>query len=212
MNKQKKPREICGAKTRSGEPCRLTAGYGTNHFGEGKCKFHGGSSTGPKVANTRTNAVKHGLYQKYLPKEVLETIKASEGMNSLDILWSNIEIQYANILRSQKIMLVKTQKDLVKELKSFKELPNGMTQEEYEIQFAWDRQERFMASMARAMNNLANMLNKYEELCNKDLMTEEQTLKLEKMRTEIDILKGVSEEVEDLSDIHELIYGKKEDD
>lgn len=212
MGKQNKPREICGAKTRSGDPCRLTAGYGTNHFGNGKCKFHGGASTGPKKPNSSKNAVKHGLYQKYLPKEVLETIEASQGMSSLDILWSQIEIQYANILRSQKIMLVKTQKDLVKELKSFKELPNGMTQEEYEVQFAWDRQERFMASMARAMNNLTNMLNKYEELCNKDLMTEEQTLKLEKMRTEIDILKGVSEEVEDLSGIQEAIYGKKEND
>lgn len=212
MGKQKKPHNKCGAKTRAsgGHPCGLPAGWGTDHPGEGRCKFHGGCSTGPKKANTRKNAVKHGLYQKYLPKEVLETIEASEGMSSLDILWSNIEIQYANIIRSQKIMLVKSKEELVQELKSMTEFPNGMTKEEYELQFAWDRQERFMASMARAMNNLTNMLNKYEDLCDKDLATEEQLLRMEKMRTEIDILKGVSDEIEDLSDIQELIYEKED--
>ena len=37
----------CGAKTRKGTPCRLRAGYKTSHPGEGRCKFHGGASSGP---------------------------------------------------------------------------------------------------------------------------------------------------------------------
>ncbi len=32
----------CDAKTRSGNPCQLRAGWGTDHVGEGRCKFHGG--------------------------------------------------------------------------------------------------------------------------------------------------------------------------
>lgn len=32
----------CGAKTRAGTPCKLTSLYGN-----GRCKFHGGLSTGP---------------------------------------------------------------------------------------------------------------------------------------------------------------------
>ena len=35
----------CGAKTRSNTPCKLD---GTN-YANGRCKFHGGRSTGPKT-------------------------------------------------------------------------------------------------------------------------------------------------------------------
>ena len=36
---------VCGAKTRAGRPCRRTDTYDN-----GRCKFHGGLSTGPKTA------------------------------------------------------------------------------------------------------------------------------------------------------------------
>lgn len=35
---------LCGAKRRSGEPCRLYAGHGTSHKGTGRCKLHGGAT------------------------------------------------------------------------------------------------------------------------------------------------------------------------
>jgi len=34
----------CGARTRSGEPCRQAAGWGTDHPGVGRCKLHGGAT------------------------------------------------------------------------------------------------------------------------------------------------------------------------
>jgi hypothetical protein len=34
----------CGAKARSGKPCRRPAGWGTDHTGIGRCKLHGGST------------------------------------------------------------------------------------------------------------------------------------------------------------------------
>jgi len=48
----------CGAKTRAGggHPCRRMAGHGTNHLGQGKCKYHGGCSP-----------IKHGLYSTVVP-------------------------------------------------------------------------------------------------------------------------------------------------
>lgn len=52
---------ICGAKTRSGTPCKLMAGHGTNHLGQGRCKFHGGASAGGVPGNK--NAVKTGEYE-----------------------------------------------------------------------------------------------------------------------------------------------------
>ena len=59
-------RNICGATAKStGEKCKLVAGYGTNHLGEGRCKYHGGKSTGPKPENLKKNknAVSTGEYE-----------------------------------------------------------------------------------------------------------------------------------------------------
>jgi len=59
-------RNTCGAKAKStGERCKLVAGYGTSHLGEGRCKYHGGASTGPKPENMKQNknAVSTGEYE-----------------------------------------------------------------------------------------------------------------------------------------------------
>ena len=55
----------CGAKTRAGTPCQQPAGWGTSHVGEGRCKLHGGKSTGPKPENMKQNknAVSTGEYE-----------------------------------------------------------------------------------------------------------------------------------------------------
>jgi hypothetical protein len=40
--------DICGATNNRGEPCKLPAGWGTpGSATRGRCKFHGGGSTGP---------------------------------------------------------------------------------------------------------------------------------------------------------------------
>ena len=55
-------RNTCGAKAKStGERCKLVAGYGTSHLGEGRCKYHGGASTGPPKKNK--NAVSTGEHE-----------------------------------------------------------------------------------------------------------------------------------------------------
>lgn len=49
----KKEIVTCGAKNRAGVPCRNQAGHKTDHLGEGRCTYHGGSVP-----------VKHGRYSK----------------------------------------------------------------------------------------------------------------------------------------------------
>ena len=46
----------CGARNRQGEPCGKSAGWGTDHKGEGRCRLHGGSGGRP---------IKHGRNSKY---------------------------------------------------------------------------------------------------------------------------------------------------
>ena len=43
-NGRKKLRAMCGAKNRRGEPCQCKL-----LFRSGRCRFHGGMSTGPKT-------------------------------------------------------------------------------------------------------------------------------------------------------------------
>lgn len=143
------------------------------------------------------NAFKHGenipheRYQskkflaKYLPKvtqSIMQDLEENQ-MNSLDILWSSIEIKFAAILRSQKIMYVKSKNDLTKVLK--KESWGKTDSQEYELQFAWDKQERFLNAQSKAMTALNKMIESYEELLHKnwDMATEEQ-------RARIDVLKS----------------------
>lgn len=52
----------CGAKTRKGTPCRAPA------MKNGRCRLHGGKSTGPKttegIERIRQAHIKHGQYTK----------------------------------------------------------------------------------------------------------------------------------------------------
>lgn len=49
MTKAKKELSLCGAKGRTGNPCRRPAGWGTDHVGVGCCKLHGGSMRNQRV-------------------------------------------------------------------------------------------------------------------------------------------------------------------
>ncbi len=54
----------CGAKTRAGGTCKAPA------MANGRCRVHGGASTGPKRPNSAKNALKHGFYSDaLLPEE-----------------------------------------------------------------------------------------------------------------------------------------------
>ena len=52
------------------------------------------------------NAVKHGLLAKYLPKETLDIVMEVEESSPIDILYMNIKVQFARIIRAQKLMYV----------------------------------------------------------------------------------------------------------
>ena len=49
----------CGAKTRAGTPCKLTSIYDN-----GRCKFHGGLSTGPKTQEGKRRSAMNGFKPK----------------------------------------------------------------------------------------------------------------------------------------------------
>ena len=60
--------EMCGARTSSGRPCRASAGAGTNHLGQGRCKHHGGN-----------NPIRHGRYSKIKRDQLRSLIERHEA-------------------------------------------------------------------------------------------------------------------------------------
>ncbi len=65
----------CGAKTRKGTPCKSPA------MANGRCRMHGGKSTGAPKGNQ--NALKHGFYTKQSTAErkyIKDLLKQSQDM------------------------------------------------------------------------------------------------------------------------------------
>ncbi|HFL3631310.1 TPA: phage terminase small subunit, partial [Clostridioides difficile] len=144
------------------------------------------NATGPPG---NKNAEKFGFFSKYLPEETQDLINEIKDKDKFDILWEQITIQYAAIIRAQKIMYVKGKEEMVKELKKYESTENG-EKIEYEFQFAWDRQASFLNAQSRAMSELRSLIKQYDEMIHKDwnLATEEQKTRVEKLKCEVDNL------------------------
>ncbi|WP_343795241.1 phage terminase small subunit [Bacillus carboniphilus] len=159
------------------------------------------------------NAVKHGMFRKWLPndnelKEIYDA--AREGMSTLDILYEEILIGFTNFIRAQKLMYVKDQDDMTKELKKEKffkekverinddgevveEFVETQGEREYEIQFAWDKQAKLLTAQAAAMRALTSKIKQYEELIRTlppNDVKEEHRLRAEKLRADIKAVKS----------------------
>lgn len=163
---------------------------GTLHKDKERSKRKRGGQPGNKNAKGgppgNKKAETHGFFSKYLPEDTFEIIQEIKKKDPLDILWDNIQIQYAAIIRSQNLMHVKSQEDLTKVLK--KEV-NGDTSYtvEYELQFAWDKQATFLQAQSRAMKTLEGMIKSYDDLLHKnwDLATEEQKARIEALKSKV---------------------------
>lgn len=147
------------------------------------------------------NAETHGFFSKYLPEETLGIIQEIKEKDPLDILWENITIQYAAIIRAQRIMYVTAKDEMIKELKKSKVKTKDRSTEktstneleeeyEYEFQFAWDRQATFLNAQSRAMGELRSLIKQYDEMINSGLGTEEQKLRIQKLKVDIENAKG----------------------
>ncbi len=87
QTKESHARAICGAKTRSGHPCKNAP------MANGRCRMHGGKQP-HGIARSNT---KHGRYSKYLPGRLLERYQESLVDSELLALREEISIVDARI-------------------------------------------------------------------------------------------------------------------
>ena len=145
------------------------------------------SSGGPPK---NRKAEKYGFFSKYLPDETREIFSAVDQANPLDLLWHQIQIAYAAIIRAQRIAYVKDQEDKTIEKVGHKD-GEQVTEECWEVQQAWDKQNEFMKAQARAQAELRAMIKQYDEMLHKDWesVSQEQRARLSKLKAETERIK-----------------------
>ncbi len=138
------------------------------------------------------NAEKFGFFSKYLPEETVNIMDEIMTKDPLDILWEQITIQYTAIIRAQRVMYVESKEEMIKELKKEEYTADGDSKLEYEFQFAWDRQATFLNAQSRAMGELRSLIKQYDSMLNSNwsLATEEQKLRIEKLKGEVKKITG----------------------
>ncbi|MDF2907968.1 MAG: Phage terminase small subunit [Herbinix sp.] len=166
----------------------------------------------PSVPEENKNAEKYGFFSKYLPPETKEIFDAVAKADPLDLLWHQIQLAYVAIVRAQQIAYVKDQSDMSKTKIQQKD-GDTVTEERWEVQFAWDKQSNFMKAQARAQGELRSMIKQYDELLhnNWDKVSEEQKLRISKLRYEVSQLSGGNEGDTGIKDFLKAIKPTKED-
>lgn len=146
------------------------------------------NAVGHGAPKKNKNAEKFGFFSKYLPEETVSIIQEMPE-NPLDILWDQIQIAYAAIIRAQKIMYVKDGKD--KTVEKIEKKDGNIIGERWEVQQAWDKQANFLSAQARAQKTLDSMINRYEELLHKNwkLATKEQKARIKQMKANTERLR-----------------------
>lgn len=127
-----------------------------------KAKLGNQNAAGHGAPEGNKNAEKYGFFSKYLPDETREIFSAIEEADPLDLLWHQIQLAYAAIIRAQKIAYVKDQEDKTKEKTG--SFDNGDT---YMVQQAWDKQNEFLKAQARAQGEFRALVKQYKELAEK---------------------------------------------
>lgn len=126
--------------------------------------------------------MKHGLFSRYMPQETLDIMGMIAGADPVNLLWMQIELQFAAIIRAQEIMFVESKEDTIKVTTKERSDDFG-TEASYDYHFAWDRQALFMNAQSKAMAELRGSIKQFDELAHVD---DERRLKLQIMQLGID--------------------------
>ncbi len=150
----------------------------------GNCNAIGNKGGAPK---NNINSFKYGKYTARIPFAVKNIMEELDIEDPLEKLWRTICLQEARIIYMQDIMHVESKDDITKELKKTSD-GDKMSSEEYEIQFAWDKEANLVNTQSKAITALAKLIKQYDEMihANWDKVTEEQKLRVERLKVQID--------------------------
>ena len=113
-------------------------------------------------------------------------------------------------------MFVADQDDMTKEVSRSNRISGDMEmeEEEYEIQFAWDKHAKYLTAQARAMSELRSLIKDFLAITDDDerrlklahmehrMQMDAERLELEKTRLELEVLSKLGDDENTSSEIH----------
>lgn len=155
------------------------------------------NAAGHGAPEQNKNAEKFGFFSKYLPEETREIFSAISDADPLDLLWHQIQIAYAAIIRAQRIAYVKDQQD--KTVEKVEEKKGKIIGERWEVQQAWDKQNEFLKAQARAQSELRSMIKQYDEMLHKDweAASDEQRARIKQIKAQTEHMYSGSSDEDD---------------
>jgi len=206
-------KNICGAKTRKGTPCKNQAGFRTNHLGEGRCYLHGGLSTGPPKKNK--NAVKTGEHEAIW----LDTLEEDERELIHEVTLDKIQ-QIDNEIKLTEIrerrMLQRIQKLKKEELMTTNAkagIDRGQETKLIEKEEVISKIQAIEEALTRVQNNKIKLIETKHKLeLDAGIVEEERKAKIEKIKADTNKIIGTHDEIEDLSAVYKEIYGDLSED
>lgn len=150
----------CGARKRDGSVCRQRAGYGTEHPGIGKCRYHGGNT-----ANHRKNAAKQTAVLMGAPKEInpLDALIWCIKITAGEVEWLSDQIAKLDerdwyedsILGRQMHILVRERQGAIERLAKFSKDAIALGLAERAVKLA----EQYGSTLGRLIRGILDDLN-----------------------------------------------------
>lgn len=122
------------------------------------------------------NGASIGRVAELLPEQTAEIMRVIQNSSGEEILWQNILLQYAAIIRAQQLMDVENKSILRMEKRELEQ--SDVTAKEWENHTPWERYKIFLDTQSKAMNALTSMLKKFEEYKRNGLVNEQLCAKI----------------------------------
>lgn len=132
------------------------------------------------------NSFKYGKYTERIPMAVKNIMQELDIEDPIEKQWRSICLLEARVIHMQDIMHVEDKSDITKEIKKISK--GKVNSVEWEIQQAWDKEANLMNTLSKSMSTLSKMIKDYIEMVNAnwDTATEEQKLRVDKLRVQIE--------------------------
>lgn len=166
---------LCGAKTRSGSPCQSKA------MANGRCRMHGGKSTGAPKGN-KNNLKAGGIYSQFLTDEE-RVISTEMELGSLDEELKLCKIRLMRALKAEAEQQAQAEEFDKLELESLNESPSligGLPDNDELIQTKQFRRRDYGIIIDRLIARIESLETRRASLIQMSLDAERKKFELDK--------------------------------
>lgn len=167
---------LCGAKTRSGSPCQSKA------MANGRCRMHGGKSTGAPKGN-KNNLKAGGIYSQYLTDEE-QIISTKMELGSLDEELKLCKIRLMRALKAEAEQQAQVEEFDKLELEALNESPSligGLPDNDELIQTKQFRRRDYGTIIDRLIARIESLETRRASLIQMSLDAERKKFELDKL-------------------------------